>query len=264
MTGFDSIEHAEPTPAATLILLRESCPGSLDILMVERGTTLAFAAGALVFPGGRVDPADAIIAADARLIHASSFIDADDAAARIAAVREAIEEAGIAPALDPQPSERSMRRLRAMLGNDNGSFHTWLLETKTRICLDALTPFARWRPNLPGGRHFDTRFYVATAPTTLSPTADGTESASALWISAQSALLDGQAGRRRIVFPTRCILARMERLRSLEEAQADGRRFASTIITPFIARRDDTDWLCIPDDSGYPVTAELLEKAKRF
>ena len=40
--------------AATVILLRDGGSGP-EILMVERGEQLAFAGGALVFPGGRVD-----------------------------------------------------------------------------------------------------------------------------------------------------------------------------------------------------------------
>ena len=44
-------------PAATLVLWRDGDEGP-DILVVERSARMAFAAGAIVFPGGRVDPAD--------------------------------------------------------------------------------------------------------------------------------------------------------------------------------------------------------------
>ena len=43
-------------PAATLILVRDMADGPPEFLMVERAATMAFAAGALVFPGGRTDP----------------------------------------------------------------------------------------------------------------------------------------------------------------------------------------------------------------
>jgi 8-oxo-dGTP pyrophosphatase MutT (NUDIX family) len=52
-------------PAATVILLRDSTRGP-EILMVRRRDNLAFAAGALVFPGGRVDDADQLQAVHAR------------------------------------------------------------------------------------------------------------------------------------------------------------------------------------------------------
>ena len=54
----------EAIPAATLILMRPSAAGGPpEILMLERSETMAFAAGALVFPGGRIDPEDHALAA---------------------------------------------------------------------------------------------------------------------------------------------------------------------------------------------------------
>src|SRR5436305_14361549 len=76
-----------PIPAATLILMRPAGSRAPEILMMERAQTMAFAAGALVFPGGRIDADD----------HASAAAlapDLSDAAARIAAIRETIEETG--------------------------------------------------------------------------------------------------------------------------------------------------------------------------
>ncbi|MGN5373477.1 NUDIX domain-containing protein [Sphingomonas hankookensis] len=74
-------------PAATLILLRDRAEGPPDILMVERAATMAFAGGALVFPGGRIDPGDEALAL---------AMGDGDLAPRLAAIRETIEEAGIA------------------------------------------------------------------------------------------------------------------------------------------------------------------------
>jgi 8-oxo-dGTP pyrophosphatase MutT (NUDIX family) len=77
-------EHiAEAKPAATVVVLRDS-PDGIEVLLAKRSSKLAFHGGAWVFPGGRVDPDDY---AD----------DPDDvfAAARRAAAREAMEEAGV-------------------------------------------------------------------------------------------------------------------------------------------------------------------------
>ena len=86
---------SEPIPAATLVLMRERPGGPPELLVMERTGHMVFAAGALVFPGGRIDAAD----------HESAtpFSDFEDAAARIAAVRETIEETGLAPAISPAP-----------------------------------------------------------------------------------------------------------------------------------------------------------------
>ena len=56
----------EAIPAATLILVRDSTDGAAELLMVERAEGMAFAAGALVFPGGRIDAADRDLADSSR------------------------------------------------------------------------------------------------------------------------------------------------------------------------------------------------------
>ena len=53
-------------PAATVLLLREE-NGELEVLMMRRGAGLAFMAGMWVFPGGRVDEADASAGIRARV-----------------------------------------------------------------------------------------------------------------------------------------------------------------------------------------------------
>ena len=75
-------------PAATLIIVRDRPGRPAEILMVERSAKMAFAAGALVFPGGGVEAGDHALAA-----RVAGAMDRDEAAARIAAIRETIEEA---------------------------------------------------------------------------------------------------------------------------------------------------------------------------
>ncbi|MEZ5557675.1 MAG: NUDIX hydrolase [Pseudomonadales bacterium] len=72
---------SEAIPAATVVLLREE--PELEVLMLHKTSKVAFG-GMWVFPGGRIDPED--YPADGDL----------DVAARNAAVRETLEEAGIA------------------------------------------------------------------------------------------------------------------------------------------------------------------------
>jgi 8-oxo-dGTP pyrophosphatase MutT (NUDIX family) len=76
-------------PAATVVLARDGREG-LEVLMVRRAARLAFAGGAWVFPGGRVDHAD--FPPGVRADDPDALLDA----ARAAAVREAAEEAGLA------------------------------------------------------------------------------------------------------------------------------------------------------------------------
>jgi 8-oxo-dGTP pyrophosphatase MutT (NUDIX family) len=84
----DGKPGTEPVPAATVILLRDG-PRGLESLMLRRNSKIAFG-GMWVFPGGRVDPADA-----------HGLAQGDElGAARQAAVREAEEEAGLDIPLD--------------------------------------------------------------------------------------------------------------------------------------------------------------------
>src|ERR1700746_1005759 len=97
----------EAIPAATLIVVRDRGSGPPELLMVERAQGMAFAAGALVFPGGRIDPADRALAQELGI----------DAAA-VAAVRETIEETAIPVGLLPSVSEEDAISLQGALVAD--------------------------------------------------------------------------------------------------------------------------------------------------
>lgn len=90
-------EPAKPVSiqAATVILAREGPGGVPEYLLVQRGEQLAFAGGALVFPGGRVDTADIHIARNELLAMGFDGLEDLDAAARITCAREALEETGV-------------------------------------------------------------------------------------------------------------------------------------------------------------------------
>ncbi|HEV2078480.1 MAG TPA: NUDIX domain-containing protein [Allosphingosinicella sp.] len=244
----------EPIPAATLILMRPGSGAAPEILMMERSQDMAFAAGALVFPGGRIDPQDHALAA--------SF-PRPDAAARVAAVRETIEETGIAPALLRQPEQESVKAIRSGL-RDGRLFGELLLEQGLTLDLDSLTPFARWCPNFRETRRFDTLFYLAEAPAGgQRASADRSEAVSTFWASAQTVLEDLEAGRAHAIFPTRRNLERLARFASIEEARADAELHPVQKITPWVEERGGRKWVCIPEGIGYPVTAEPFETARR-
>jgi 8-oxo-dGTP pyrophosphatase MutT (NUDIX family) len=211
----------DPIPAATLILMRARASGPPELLMIERSPDMAFAAGALAFPGGRIDPEDHAAAAS---------LPGADAAARIAALRETVEETGLGGDLSPE----------------------------------ALTPFARWCPNFAETRRFDTLFFIAEArPDWPQPVAREAEAVRAFWASAADTLAENAAGRAHAIFPTRRNLERLARFASIEEARADAARHGVRKITPWVEERGGEKFLCIPEGAGYPVTAEPLATARR-
>lgn len=241
-----------PVPAATLVLVRPAAGPADDLLMVERAAAMAFAGGARVFPGGRVDPGDRALAVR------FPALDPEDAAARIAAIRETIEEVGIAVALLPRPDADATRRLRFGLaaGEPLG-----VLLAEEALALDptALTPYARWCPNFAEARNFDTRFYLAAAPAGSVATTDGGECVAASWTTAAAALASADRGDTRIIFPTRCNLERLAGTPRLADAMADAARYPPVQIVPHVA----DGMLHIPDGLGYPVTARPTEVARR-
>src|SRR4029077_10872519 len=121
-------------------------------LLVERARGMAFAAGAFVFPGGRIDPADRALAEEIGI-----------EAAVGAAVRETVEETAIPVGLVPTPPEQDAKSLQHALVADQ-PFAQLLRATGLGIGIDALTPYARWVPKFHAVRRFDTLFYIARCP----------------------------------------------------------------------------------------------------
>jgi len=243
-------------PAATLVLIRDRPDALPDLLMVERAKAMVFAGGALVFPGGRIDPGDYALAAQLGL-------DPEDGPARIAAIRETIEEAGVPVGLTPAPDTATLAALRT--GLHAGEALGPLLEAHgLSLDLSTLTYFARWLPAHAHMRIFDTRFYLAAWPDgAAAPVVDDTENVRLLWASAAQVLAECDAGRATVIFPTRRNLERLAQYANFNEAVADARAHPPRTITPFAEERDGALHLCIPDDLGYPVTSEKLTGAVR-
>jgi 8-oxo-dGTP pyrophosphatase MutT (NUDIX family) len=243
-------------PAATLVILREVPGAAPRLLMVERATAMAFAGGAMVFPGGRVDPRDHLLA---DLIGRPG----EEGAARVAAIRETLEEVGLAIGLSLPPSPDAVVRLRAGL-HRGGSFAELLTAEALAIDPDVLVPFARWCPAHGVSRIFDTRFYVVRATEDGAvPQVDGTENSRLVWLTAAEALAEAAAGWMTLIFPTRRNLERLAQFGSVAEIVADAGAHPVTTIIPWVERRGDGDQLCIPEGLGYPVTAEPVTRAAR-
>jgi 8-oxo-dGTP pyrophosphatase MutT (NUDIX family) len=247
-------ELPDAIPAATLVLMREVKAGPPELLVTERTGRMAFAAGALVFPGGRIDPDDHKTAADFAL---------PDAAARIAAIRETIEETGLAIGLSPAPDAAATEALREGIMREE-PFAPLLAAHGLTLDLEALTPFARWCPNFRETRRFDTLFFLAEAPGDApAPTVSEHEAVRAFWASAADILAQVEAGEAHVIFPTRRNLERLARFASIAEARADAARHPVTCITPWVEDKGGVPHVCIPDNIGYPVTSEPLETARR-
>ena len=245
-------------PAATLVIFRDQ-PGQVapDLLMVERSAKMAFAAGAAVFPGGRVD------AADYQFAVALGHKDINEYGARIAAIRESIEETGIAVGVEGDLTVTRILEARKAL--ETGTvFQEICTSFDWQPDLEALIPFTRWRPPFAERRIFDTRFYMVRHDDhDAEAVVDLTENYNLFWSNANAVLEKADKGDVKIIFPTRRNLERLAQFSSFAEAKSDAQRFPVTMVSPVIEERDGEMRLCIPEDIGYPVTSESFESVKR-
>jgi 8-oxo-dGTP pyrophosphatase MutT (NUDIX family) len=235
-------------PAATLILVRDRLGGAPELLMVERAEGMAFAAGAMVFPGGRIDEADRTL---------GERLNVDPHA--IAAIRETIEETAVPVGLTPVPSREAAADLQKQLLADT-PLEAALETAGCRIDAAALTPFARWVPKFHAVRRFDTLFFVARAPEgEWQPHVIQGECAGASWVTAAEVLERDRRGEARLIFPTRRTLERLAQHRTFEEIRADALTYPIEPVSPWVEERDGERFITIPSHLGFPVTEERLD-----
>jgi len=220
--------------------------------MVERAGGMAFAAGALVFPGGRIDQADRQLAEDRGI---------DPAA--VAAIRETLEETGVPAGLAPLPDAATARVLQDELVADR-PFAELLRENGLELDAAALTAFARWVPRFHAVRRFDTLFFIARCPPgEWQPRMIEGECAGAEWLSAAQVLECDRSGEARLIFPTRRTLERLAQHPSFDAIRADALAHDIVPVTPWVEERDGERFITIPHDLGYPVTQERLDNVWR-
>lgn len=247
---------AEAIPAATLVIMRPGATAS-ELLMVKRSATMAFAAGAVVFPGGRIDPDDHVVAQ----MHGAAPGDIE-VAARVAALRETIEETGL-PVGWPGLAAEQVAAIRADLLAER-PLSDMLAEHDAKLALDTLTPFARWCPNFKESRTFDTWFFAVEAPDSGHElSVSMAEHTHIFWASAGETLAAADRGDLSIIFPTRRNLERLAAYPRFEDFRTHAAQFPVRRITPWIEDRDGASHLCIPDDLGYPVTSESFSRVQR-
>ncbi len=178
-----------PTPAATAVLLRQS-PGGIQTLLLRRNPDLRVMGGVWVFPGGRVDAADRAATADPG--------DGYEAA-RIAAVREAEEEAGLQ--VDPH----------------------------------SLVRFSHWTPPPDFDHQLATWFFLAPAPPGTVQV-DGGEIFEHVWLTPGEAIRRHEdSGRTWFLPPTYVTLCSLQGFDTVAEAVAAAQRREPTFYETRLA-----------------------------
>ena len=221
-----------PRPAATLILVRDASHG-LEVLLAKRTHLAIFAGGAYVFPGGAVDDADSAP-------ELAAFVsDIDDAGASkrlgvergglgywVAAIRECFEEAGLLFAhagdgelvdIDGHAAHRYASARKALAAGET-TLLNFLQSGDLRLATDRLQYFGHWITQAGRPRRYTTRFFLAEAPARQTPSHDGEELVSHLWIHPREAIERNRSGDINLMFPTLKTLESLANLRDVAEA----------------------------------------------
>lgn len=245
-------------PAATVVVLRPATTHSFDVLLVRRNDSVAFMAGAHVFPGGRVDETDAARPPDAcdgldTLGRCADLAADDEARYRVAAIRELLEEAGVllARRKGRVADHDTATAVRQALSPKASLVHA-LASRGLTIALDAVMPFAHWVTPEIEIRRFDTRFLLACLPDGQRASHDASETTALAWLSPQDAIARARRGDINLPPPTWSTLLRFGKFASIDEAW----RWASSTpivrIQPGFSRAGDATTLTLPGDPTYP------------
>lgn len=275
MTDTDQVPAASVPvhPAATVMLVRNGLDG-LEVFMLQRTLSAAFARGQYVFPGGKVDDAD----------HGEAFEPIcdglDDATASermglesgglawlVAAIRECFEEAGVLLArrrgedhvvrFGEETVAERFNVARHAIHDGERSLADLCAEEDLLLLTDRIHLVDHWVTPVGERRRFDTRFFVAAAPEDQQPLHDDKETIASLWARPGDALDLWQAGELQMFPPT---VASLRFLLPHDDVDTAVAAAAAVGIPPVITPRivvDDAGRITgvrRPGDPGYETT----------
>jgi 8-oxo-dGTP pyrophosphatase MutT (NUDIX family) len=254
-----SREVVAPRDAATILVVRES-PAGLEVFCVERHPKSGFLGGAAVFPGGKVDAADA---GPEWAAVVSAGGDADERVLKIAACREALEESAILPGVQAV-SHAELLDLRARLARKETSLVAFLRERALRLDLTTLLPFARWVTPVAESRRYDTRFYLARLPEGQQGAHDDRETTSGFWARPADILARWEEGRVALAPPTHRSLEVLAGAATWDAAVALSARACLDPICPVVVTQEGVVALALPGDPEHEVREPRVPGRSRY
>jgi 8-oxo-dGTP pyrophosphatase MutT (NUDIX family) len=275
---------AQPRDAATVMLLRpvlhedlerdaagrpaaapsatSPADSGLEVYMLRRKSSMRFAPGAFVFPGGSVDARDA----DEQVAWAGpdpgewgQIFDAPPelaCALVCAAVRETFEESGVllaGPSADAVVADTTgpdWEADRQSLLDRSLSLAEMLARRGLVLRSDLLRPWSRWITPVIEERRYDTRFFAAALPPQQRTRDVGGEAAEVAWMAPGAAIAMGR--RRQIVLwpPTAVTLAELAACPDVAAALAP--RQVRPVL-PEASVAEGAVWLTLPAELEYPL-----------
>jgi 8-oxo-dGTP pyrophosphatase MutT (NUDIX family) len=260
-------EATPPRAAATVVLLRDALDG-MEVFMVKRHGLSDVLGGAFVFPGGKVDRADADpamleqLSAPLEALHAAlGEPELDTAAAAgifVGACRETFEEAGVLLAEGAGAQHVEAAQMRAREGLRFGEI---LVRLELRLDWSKLVPWSRWiTPRIPAlfNKRFDARFFLAAAPNDQQALHDNYEATGSFWLRPRAVLEQYWAGKLNLAPAQIMSLAALARHPKVVDALAAARGHRPPVIQPEPFAHEQGRAIAFPGSERHPVSGRAL------
>ncbi len=212
----DSPAAEVPVRAAVSVLLLRDGDAGPEVFVQHRVRTMDFAAGMVVYPGGRVDPVDILTAAQ------SDFPTGLVAEHERAWQKSTIAAEGLTGVGAPGQQDAGRAELAAAGELSEPSYAAVLIATAQRelteetgavIEAQALTPWANWTTPPGRNKRFDTYFFVADGRD-MDVRHQTTEATDSGWMSTQEILAQRAEGTLRLMRPTLTLLMEIDAIGS--------------------------------------------------
>jgi 8-oxo-dGTP pyrophosphatase MutT (NUDIX family) len=248
---------AEPRDAATVVLLRPSSEGP-SVYLLRRQTSMAFAAGMCVFPGGGVDPRDfdhQVAWAGPSPADWAGRLGVDEPMARAlvcAAVRETFEESGVLLAgtdeeVVADTTGEDWEADRRALEARELAFTDFLDRRGLVLRTDLLGVWSGWLTPVFEPRRYRTWFFVAALPEGQVTRDVSTESSSVTWLPALSAVSAVEGGEMFMMPPTYLTCLDVGQFADPAEVLRESTGRAVEMFTPEVVPSGDEFVLSMPE-----------------
>jgi 8-oxo-dGTP pyrophosphatase MutT (NUDIX family) len=248
---------AEPRDAATVVLLRPSSEGP-SVYLLRRQTSMAFAAGMCVFPGGGVDPRDfdhQVAWTGPSPADWAGRLGVDEPMARAlvcAAVRETFEESGVLLAgtdeeVVADTTGEDWEADRRALEARELAFTDFLDRRGLVLRTDLLGVWSGWLTPVFEPRRYRTWFFVAALPEGQVTRDVSTESSSVTWLPALSAVSAVEGGEMFMMPPTYLTCLDVGQFADPAEVLRESTGRAVEMFTPEVVPSGDEFVLSMPE-----------------
>jgi 8-oxo-dGTP pyrophosphatase MutT (NUDIX family) len=274
MEMFFDRSHAPLRAAATVVMLRDGA-GGLEVFLVRRHGMSDVLGGAYVFPGGKVDLADAEFDEEAHLdaspaalhaaLHEPELTEEAAKALYVAALREAFEETGV---LFAQGAGAAQAAMAMELLKEGRGFDEVIAMMRARLTTASLQPWSRWITPLKGAvmqnKRFDTRFFLAAPPPGQEASHDNHEAIASVWLAPRRALEQYREGEIELAPPQILSLAHLARHASVQSAFDEARGRTPPVILPEAFEDEEERYMCYPGDARHSVKERALPVPTRI